>query len=355
MATAADIKAVQAKLNALGANPPLTVDGAAGPMTQAAVRGFQQANGLTADGIIGPQTMGALGLTPGASSTVPSSSGGLSGGLLGWLNGLFRKPLPAPAGSGVRPVVVQKLPGIFGAWEGAALKYMYTDSKGYVTTGTGNLIDPIGAAIALPWVNSSGIPASIEEVTDAWNTVKGAWPGTQSVACASLTGVRLTQQALDELLMQTVNGYYGHIKGVYPTFDAWPADAQLALLSICWAWGPGFAAVWDRSYPGNLGTAFNNAVNAPKPDFVKAGAIMRQASQIHEEAINPGIIKRDEGTQSMFGNAAGVVAKGLDFNSLVYPSILPAAALASGTIVALAGVGIGSWLAYKEYEKHKSA
>jgi hypothetical protein len=41
----------------------ITADGAFGPATEKAVRGYQRGHGLTVDGVVGPQTAGALGLS----------------------------------------------------------------------------------------------------------------------------------------------------------------------------------------------------------------------------------------------------------------------------------------------------
>lgn len=65
-----DIAMVQQRLNELGANPPLSVDGANGPLTQQAIVQFQQSHGLEADGIVGPLTLTALGLSNPAPSQV---------------------------------------------------------------------------------------------------------------------------------------------------------------------------------------------------------------------------------------------------------------------------------------------
>lgn len=66
---------VQARLNALGANPPLTTDGAMGPMTQGAIKTFQSSHGLAVDGVVGPMTLSALGFS-GITSMVPGVPSG---------------------------------------------------------------------------------------------------------------------------------------------------------------------------------------------------------------------------------------------------------------------------------------
>jgi peptidoglycan hydrolase-like protein with peptidoglycan-binding domain len=75
-----DVAAIQARLNALGANPPLTVDGVSGPKTEAAVKAFQASHNIEADGVVGPITLAALGMgeTSESSGIVPSSSSGIA-------------------------------------------------------------------------------------------------------------------------------------------------------------------------------------------------------------------------------------------------------------------------------------
>lgn len=58
---AADIAAIQTRLNEFGAHPPLIVDGKTGPRTVRAVLEFQRTNGLPLDGVVGPATSKALG------------------------------------------------------------------------------------------------------------------------------------------------------------------------------------------------------------------------------------------------------------------------------------------------------
>lgn len=72
VASSANIAALQSRLNALGANPPLVVDGISGPKTIAAIQAFQIANGITPDGIVGPITQAAL--DRGGAAPVPTAA-----------------------------------------------------------------------------------------------------------------------------------------------------------------------------------------------------------------------------------------------------------------------------------------
>ncbi|MCL3861586.1 peptidoglycan-binding protein [Actinotalea sp. K2] len=69
------VRAVQTRLHELGLLTDAP-DGIFGPRTAAAVRAFQQQQGLGVDGIVGPQTRAALGLAAGGSGGGSSGSGG---------------------------------------------------------------------------------------------------------------------------------------------------------------------------------------------------------------------------------------------------------------------------------------
>jgi peptidoglycan hydrolase-like protein with peptidoglycan-binding domain len=289
------IKQVQAAINAAGYTPALKVDGSPGPATAAGVKWVQSQKGLPVDGVINDATIKALGIK-------------LAAGAANWL-----KPVAQPPIAGLAQPVVDNFPSFSTKFEGYT-PYMYADSKGLVTTGIGNLIDPIGQALSLPWKNQDGSAATPDQITAAWNAVKSAYPGTQSTASQSLTTIRLDAEGIAELVHQKMAENQAYLAKKYPQMDAWPADAQMAHHSISWAWGPGFSKVW-----GALGSQFDAAVNATPPDFVTAASVADRASK-HEESINPGIVPRDAANQLMFTNAAKAVqggGKGLE--DLIFP------------------------------------
>lgn len=87
-----DIGAVQARLNALGANPQLNVDGISGPMTIAAIEAFQSSHGLDADGVVGPLTLAAMGMT--GEETAPTNIVPASGTGIAAVRGIEKTGMP---------------------------------------------------------------------------------------------------------------------------------------------------------------------------------------------------------------------------------------------------------------------
>ena len=180
------------------------------------------------------------------------------------------------------------------------LNYMYTDKKGLVTTGMGNLIDPVESALGLPWKRADGSSASPEEVRAEWQKVKDAWPDVQSVASKSLTSLHLDDADISFLVSSKAQQFENEMKGVLTNYDAAPADAQMAALSMAWAMGPGFVNTFKK---------FASAFNAD--DY--AGA----AAEATFKGV--GIQPRLDANQVLFKNALSVALAGGDRDVLYWP------------------------------------
>jgi GH24 family phage-related lysozyme (muramidase) len=210
------------------------------------------------------------------------------------------------------------------------LPYMYLDIKGLVTTGMGNLIDPIGAALELPWRRPDGSLATESEVRAAWNLVKARidLAPKYGTAFAGLTTLRLDKAGIEQLIARKLRENEAYLRRRFPDYERWPADAQLGLHSMAWAMGPGF------HFPD-----FDAAVNRPRPDFDAA------ARASHMDASgNPGLVPRNSANFQLFTNAARVLERGADPETLYWPGSLLAEVRSAvhgwGPLVAL-GLALG--------------
>lgn len=235
------------------------------------------------------------------------------------------------------------------------LPFMYADVKNLVTTGMGNLIDPIGAALALPWKNPDGSLASQQQITDAWNAVKNAGMSQRGGgAYKSVTTIRLDEDGIQQLISGKLDNNEGILRSRFPAYDSWPADAQLALHSMAWALGPAF------KYP-----KFQAAVNQTYPDFTTA-AIESHMSDVG----NPGLVPRNDANRQLFQNASAVLSQNLDPDVLYYmvQGGIQAAQSAAGGLQAagakkrlsrgqvIGGIIVGGLVgaaAYDDYKKKK--
>src|SRR5262245_24352577 len=92
----------------------------------------------------------------------------------------------------------------------ARVHWMYLDVKGLVTTGVGDLIDPVGRALALPWIHADdGAAATASEISDEWQLVKSRTDLAQSVFTAfePLTRLRLTDASIDSLVLSKFDSH----------------------------------------------------------------------------------------------------------------------------------------------------
>jgi hypothetical protein len=131
--------------------------------------------------------------------------------------------------------------------------HMYLDVKGLVTVGIGNLIDPVDLALALPFVHKQDeSPATQDEIRAEWESLKADKDELAKAgwtACTPRTQLKLTDQDLDALVLSKAAQFEATLRSTTPefaSFDSWPADAQLGVLSMAWAMGPAFGNGWPN-------------------------------------------------------------------------------------------------------------
>jgi hypothetical protein len=182
---------------------------------------------------------------------------------------------------------------------------MYLDIRGLVTTAVGNLIDAEDEACRLPWTRSDGTAATEAEIRAEWRLVKGMTELAQqgAGAAAGVTKLRLTDAAIDAIVLSRFDANTRILRGAYSGWDSWPADAQLGCHSILWT-GSHFPE--DSHWP-----KFNAAARA------RAWATAAEQSHIQDQD-NRGVTDRNTANHQLFLNAAKVDAEGLDVSALVY-------------------------------------
>jgi GH24 family phage-related lysozyme (muramidase) len=205
-----------------------------------------------------------------------------------------------------------------------SLPYLYTDILGLVTTGIGNLVDPVSLAVSLPWVRPDGTPASQAEIVADWQRVKAqncgryrspegcAWKGTSGVCLAhqghraarSVTTIRLTPEGVQEVVGRKLEQNDLLLLRRFPDWESWPADAQLATHSMAWACGPSFV--------------FPQLAAALRAQDFRLACTHCTIS----EAGNPGIVPRNVLNRRLYLNAARVVEWKLDPEELHWPTDL---------------------------------
>jgi hypothetical protein len=195
---------------------------------------------------------------------------------------------------------------------------MHKDIRGnldpLVTTGVGNLIDPVSAALPLPWFHrgNPAARATPDEIRAEWEMIKShtEMAPRGGGAFDAVATLELSDDAVDDLCMQKLSDNEAFLTAHVAEFaalDTWPADAQMALLSMAWAMGAGFA----------VGHWPNFRAACAALDFDKAADECRIS-----EVGNAGVRPRNDANQRLFRNAA-VVRRNPDFytpSTLYYPT-----------------------------------
>lgn len=125
--------------------------------------------------------------------------------------------------------------------------WLYLDTKGLVTTGVGNLVDPVSLALELPWRRAGGEMATCAEVEADWERVKAMRAGMIAGRYRGPRALHLEEADVDELVDRKAGEFWGHLAATFPSAEDWPADAQLGLLLHAWAVGPhGYRRNWPK-------------------------------------------------------------------------------------------------------------
>ncbi len=138
-------------------------------------------------------------------------------------------------------------------FEGHTL-WPYLDVKGLLTIGYGNLIDPYVSPL-LDWRDQNGSPLDDHAVREGLAKVK-AMQDKKDMGGGVFrwyTGLRATEASINALCFSTLdNMYYTLLNHYLPDLDAWPADAQLALMSWAWACGGNAMPKWPKFHAACL-------------------------------------------------------------------------------------------------------
>jgi hypothetical protein len=203
--------------------------------------------------------------------------------------------------------------------EGQVL-WMYADILGKVTIGMGNLIDSEAAALELPalgvpYYHKEGKAVTDDHIRTDWHKVKdnpalaGHWPQAEPV-----TELRITEDGVRVLVATKLAQFERYLiehVAEFASFDGWPADAQLGLLSMAWAMGPAFAdgGRWPNFRAACAGQ-FPGADANPSQRWLDAAANCRMS--------NDWLTKRNAVNRGLFRNAAWSAADPPDDPSVLF-------------------------------------
>lgn len=194
------------------------------------------------------------------------------------------------------------------------VRYMYADVKGLITTGVGNLINTQASALALPWLLADGLKASQAAVLADWNKLHADpayYAARKWTVYAKTMLCHLSDEAIDDLVSRQLDANEAIIRKRFPAWDSFPADAQLAIMSVAWAVGAGFFLPKPKG-PGFLNLA--RAIDAQDWEGCVAACGIREAG-------NPGVVPRNAKNRFCFHNAAIVKAAGAPVTELHWPNV----------------------------------
>jgi hypothetical protein len=194
------------------------------------------------------------------------------------------------------------------------VNYMYCDQLGLVSTGVGNLIDATKQPMTQPtdaertaslamanqfnWTAADGSAATSDQVATDWDAVKSHLDLAPQghLAFKQFTQLTLTNDEIDRMIFVKVDEMERFLKGrtEFADFDDWPADAQLALLSMSWGMGPAFKFPNFQNFVSqhDWANAANECRFQPDQGTIKIRNILdaqsfRNAARVVSDSLDP--------------------------------------------------------------------
>lgn len=203
------------------------------------------------------------------------------------------------------------------------IPWMYQDVKTLVSTGLGNLIDPIGLALSIPFKRADGSRATRQEIIDEWHRIKNQPPDAKGRTAAMLghlyakkiATLHLTNDDILDLIRMRLESNESIIASTFPRWEEWSADAQLATHSMAWACGAGIFSPRSGKFHWPKLTAALHAF-----DYMTAA----RECFMPEEAKIGGLRPRNKANRIMYTNASIVLERAMDPDVLHFPADLDA-------------------------------
>ena len=197
-------------------------------------------------------------------------------------------------------------------YEGA-VNSCYQDVKGLVSIGVGILADPVGLMLSLPLRWKDGTLATPGDIRAEYERIKALGKGTIADGNPAAMGgwtyakpycnLHLDDAGMHYVVERKLSEMETILKRRYPNWDAYPADAQLGVMSYSWAMGPTY--------------------QFPAPKFARAvltSQWLTASNECHlQESGNPGVKPRNAAMDLLFRNASVVEAQQMDPDVLYFP------------------------------------
>lgn len=160
-------------------------------------------------------------------------------------------------------------------WEGY-FAWMYLDSVGLVTVGYGTMLPDARAASLLPFFHSTGVAATMAEITKAYDALKTGSATQKAASSKHKFGAQHYQTSSDLIITRAtasllrddhISRDYTQLLDIYETFDTLPQAAKVALFDMIYNLGPGHQKTHHHRATGlrAFGT-MNQAIAAGKWD-----------------------------------------------------------------------------------------